>query len=110
MGLTHKERKKRRRDIARDVKSGVSIEDVSRKYDVATATIYESCREHGTQPPKKVRRDMGPNTYLIIAALLRGQRQVAIATEHNVSPQRVNQVADRCREAGITLPPRKAKG
>jgi hypothetical protein len=48
-------------------------------------------------------RPVGGNTLLVVAALLRGESMVDVATRLGVSKQRVYQIRDAAKNAGIEL-------
>lgn len=102
--MTHKERAARRHEIAYTVEAGVAPERVASEYTVSVTTVRAACQEHGIRCPRKPSiRSVNPMA--VLAALLTGEdRHSVIATALGVSTQRVQQLAQDARDAGITLP------
>ena len=94
--------KARRAEAAAAVAAGESPKDVAARYDRVLDWVHRSCWEAGV--PYRTGNSVGLSTYRIIAALLRGERQVDIARQFGMSRQRVGQVREHCLAAGIPLP------
>ncbi len=112
-GVTRPERTaNRRRAIAEYVRRGGTIADACAKFGLALCTVTNACKEHGVQYPRKawVRfRVRGAVLHILAAMFDRRRTQTSIATQFNVSKQRVSQVAIEARKAGIPLPDRRDK-
>lgn len=103
-GMTHEERAKRRRSIADDVAAGATTDEVATKYGVAIATVENACAEFGiTLVSEPIERPIAESTYDIIAAILKGKSDSAIAGETGLSRQRINVIRLKCREAGMQV-------
>lgn len=104
--MTHKERRARRKQMAEDFKTGMQISDVAQGHGVTTATVRRGLEEWGIAWNPRGRQPAA-RWWKIVAALVNGGiTQKAIALEHRVSTQYVNQMAMKCREYGLM----KAKG
>jgi transposase len=103
--LTHPERAARRAAIADAMLGGGDENQVARRFGVSPATVVACCREFGVAREAKLR---GPKASArsmeIVAALLLGGRKSDVARRFGVSRQRVQQVNDQARSAGIPLP------
>src|ERR1700723_10965 len=106
--LSWQDRIERRRQIAAAVSAGDGSQAVSTRFGVSISTIRDACREFGvrfavdSRPKKKYR------LYAILADLINtADSLVAIGEGHGVSKQRVNQISELARTAGIKVEKRK---
>ena len=98
MTMTHPQREKRRRKIAEYAKTHTYNEAI-RKFRVSKQTVYDSCRQHGVVKPDG--RANAPSTYKVVAALIRGEKQVEVARRLGISRQFVNQCRKKMIEHGV---------
>jgi transposase-like protein len=101
--LTHPERAARRAAVAAAVRAGKGIEQTARHFGVSPTTVMACCKEFGVTPSHCPHRS-APTTLAIIAALQLGGRKSDVARQFNVSRQRIQQISNKAREAGIVLP------
>lgn len=97
--LTHEERRSRRREIAEFSKTHTDYQTAA-EFGVCRDTVVAARRAFG------IRKDSecvvnAPSTYQILACLLRGESQSDIARSLVVSRQRVNQIKQGAKAAGI---------
>jgi hypothetical protein len=101
--ISHKERKIIREQIAKHAEIH-GIPSACEHFDVSEPWVRRSCKEFGTTPAQIKGQSPKQSTYHIISELLKGKSQYCIARELSLSRQRVNQVAQNCKNAGINLP------
>ncbi|WP_413936347.1 hypothetical protein [Nitrospira sp. BLG_1] len=99
MGMTHEERRIRRKQIASDVLAGKKPSEVCKKYQCSSAYAYDACREHGV--PYRCYEQKNPSTLKIAKLLLDGFGQSDVARQLGVTRQRIGQVAKKMREVGF---------
>lgn len=108
--MTHNERKHRRQLIAEEVDNGASYVQIVKKWGVTTATIRNSCREHGISlllADSKLVHTFKVGSLRIVAELLNTEDpHERIAARLGISRTRVYQVQAAAKEAGITIPKR----
>lgn len=108
-GVSHRERKERRRIMA-DMAMETSVSEVARHFGVSIGTVSTALTEFGHRElgdvPRLWRRSReGQNLrFVILKALLDGGRQVDVANAHNVTRAYVNALAKEAREAGFDVP------
>lgn len=96
MSLTHEDRRKRRKKIAEYAKTHTDKETAT-EFGVHPMTVINARNEHGV-----IKKSTGaPSTYQIVAAMIRGERQVDVARRLGCSKQFVNQCKDRMIEHGV---------
>lgn len=102
MSMTHDERRERRKRIAADAATGMTVAEICKKYGVGARTVHGAAAEYGTVlSPRRLPK---VNTFYILRQLLRGGRSYAdIAAEADLTTQRVLQIANRAREAGFEI-------
>lgn len=93
-------RANRRREIAKAVDAGESVEDVAKRFSVSIATVSNSVRLYGTKrqehkPPTR------PEAYKVVAMLIDGQRDSEIAAATGISREMVRIMRNDAEEAGI---------
>ena len=92
--MTHKERAARREVAILMIRQGYTIDDVAQKTGLSAAYIYGFAK---AKKPKKTK-----NVYNILAELLNtNDTQSVIAARFNVSQQRVHEVLQKAKDAGI---------
>jgi DNA-binding NarL/FixJ family response regulator len=101
--IPHKERKIIREQIAKHAEIN-GAQSACEHFDVSDTLVRSSCKEFGTAPAQIKGQSPKQSTYHIISELLQGKSQSDIARELSLSRQRVNQVAQNCKNAGINLP------
>jgi hypothetical protein len=76
---------------------------LSNKYDVTVHVIYDACRWYQIKVPRRLRDHQLPalTTLEIIADLIRGKKGIEIATERNLSRQRISQIKEQAEKAGL---------
>lgn len=105
--MTRQEKTQRRKDVSNDILAGLSIKEVTEKYDIGYDTVLKACKEHGVivKYPNKTRNN---KVYKILADLINTQDTLTqIAERHNVTKQYVSIVYTLSREAGIQIQERK---
>ncbi|MBC7855577.1 MAG: hypothetical protein IAF94_19275 [Pirellulaceae bacterium] len=85
-----------RKALAEAVRNGRSVSNVAKAFGQPYRTVLIACRE---QHVKLIRKDVG--AMRILAELIRGKHQSAVALELNISRQRVNQVALDASKSGV---------
>lgn len=80
----HERSRRRRKEIAASVRSGMSSADVSKQFDVSMALVWAACAEHGVRIPRSAKTSQ-PRTYCILRRLWDGVRVKDIAEEFDVS-------------------------
>ena len=102
--LTHPERRARRAAIAADVARGDDVSEVAQRHGVGVPTVRNACLEaHVSKCPLPSTKVRAVTSFQILAALLRGGRQVDVAADFGVSRQRVEQIERMATEAGIDV-------
>lgn len=102
--MTHAERADRRRQIAAMAKDH-SAAEISEILGVSWSTVYQALRSRGVKAVPKTARERSIN-YAIVADLMTSTAShQELANKHSVDLQRIRQVADDCRAAGIKLSP-----
>ena len=97
--MDRKQRRERRKRLAQAVRSGQKVDSVAKEYGLSEQMVRRACREFGVKPPSLAKK-----THLaVVARLLKGKREVAVAEELGVSPQYVSAVKHRARQAGVRL-------
>lgn len=96
------ERFERRALMAGHVKSGMDAGEVAKLFGVCLQTVRTSCREHGVELPRRVRRVRPAGSFAILAKLLQGERTPKeIALDLGIHVDCVYRVAKDARSAGI---------
>lgn len=98
--LTHEQRRDRRKEIA-EYSETHTVRQAATKFGVTTATVRQSRMEHSL--PIKVDGDsvVPVSSYRILAEIIRGRTDKAIAKSHDVSKQFVSQIRLRAGKAGV---------
>lgn len=93
-------RANRRREIAKAIDAGESVEEVAKRFEVSIATVGNSVRLYGTkrQEHKPLTR---AESYRVVAMLIDGQRDVDIAAATGISREMVRLMRIDADEAGI---------
>ena len=105
--LTHEGRRKRRKSILAVVKNGMPKAQAAVEFGVSLSTIIQACRGHKYPNPAVDYADPTPSGYRVIALLQNtnlGVQEIAKKTKR--SRQRVYQIWDKCKKAGIKFPKR----
>lgn len=101
------ERRQKRREVASAVRSGLSIAEACKKFDVAPSYVYNSLAEF-FGGSKNINRPT--KVYEIIAALHNtSDTSAAIAERLRISPQRVSEVLRDCIKYGVFASRKKRK-
>ena len=101
--------RERRARIAEAVKSGASRAEAATRFGVCLDTARLACKEHGVtwppllERPRRIRDAPVKRILGIVARLLAGRKQAGIAREFKCSRQRVGQIRDIARAAGIKV-------
>jgi len=96
--MTHVERRERRNEIIRRVRSGEDRNDLAVEFGLSPSTIKGMISGHG---------DIGERTFQIIADLINTEEPISnIAAKRGCSRQWIYTVVDRCKAVGITIKPR----
>jgi len=99
----HVAKRRRRKEIANDVRRGLSIEQAAKKHGVTMASVRETCRGEGVYYGGKRKK----NTILkILARLLKGQETLTqISRRREVLRTRafVHEVATNAKMCGIPI-------
>lgn len=91
----------RRRDkIIRDIRGGVPYDTIISRYKTNIGYIRALCNRHGIPFAGRSPR---LSSFQILKKLLDGQSGASIASDFNVSRQRVDQIASKARSAGFDL-------
>lgn len=106
-GLTHEQRRDRRRLIADYCKEN-PVKVTALVWGVTLQQAYAACREFGVTPilSKPRGKLMKFSTLRAVARLQNGERASDIASDMGVSPQAVSEIRKRAVEAGIQMPTR----
>ena len=108
-GLTHEQRRSRRKVIAQDVANGSSMAEVCQRHKVTRHTAWSACKENGV-PMLHNGCHLPPSSYRILADLLNTDDTLRdIAAKHRVTHQFVFIVLKQAKDAGITFPHRKER-
>jgi hypothetical protein len=110
--VTSKQRRtERRRKIAEEFKrllsQGKEVPEcfrlVTEKYRAAIPIIRAACRENQIKIPRTSpsKWNPSPQTFEIVAELIRGRTMTEIAAERGLSRQRVHQIKQQARGSGI---------
>jgi hypothetical protein len=110
--VTSKQRRtERRRKIAEDFKrllgQGQEVKEcfrlVSEKHRAAIPIIRAACRENQIKIPRTSpsKWNPSPQTFEIVAELIRGRTMMEIAADRGLSKQRVHQIKQQARGSGI---------
>ena len=105
IGLTHEERRERRKQIAEECRTKPMAE-VATSYGLTISTIAKICSEHKITPPRNLTVAM-PSTFLILKHLIDGEKPAELARKFNVTRQCVDQVKQRGIAAGFAIATRK---
>lgn len=101
--MTHKERAKRRGEMAQLVSAGVSLAEVAHLYSVTEATVRNACAEYG-QHTRYNRRI----PYSAIADMLNTEDTLtAIAERHKLPANYAAKIYRRCVAAGMKMAKRR---
>lgn len=104
--MKHEEQKQIRNNAIKDIKSGMSIVDVARKYDRTRGWCYDIIKDNKLET--EGRSSLNYNTYRIIAELFDVNQTVyTIGEKYSISFSRVATIYRNCVEAGIPVPARK---
>lgn len=102
---TREEQYERRQALARAVKSGRSVDDVAAEFGVTGATVRMACHQFRVKLPATTTRGRPAGSrsrhFEIVAALLRGEREIDVAERMGVTKQAVHLVKQRAAEAGV---------
>ena len=86
--------------------AGESMESLRLKYQ--TETIRRACAKHGVEPPELMYHEISSNSYRVLARLINTDDSgVKIAADFQISRERVRQIAERAKAAGIRLHERR---
>jgi len=103
--MTHAELRERRSKIAVCIKDGLSINDAATQFDVSTSCVYSVMHEYNIPLPK--RNNPSNINYPIIADIINTELSFsAIGKKHNITRQRVEQIATHMHKHGIIFAPR----
>lgn len=93
-------RANRRKEIAKAIDAGESVEKVAKRFEVSIATVGNSVRLYGTkrQEHKALTR---LESYRVVALLIDGQRDSEIAAATGISREMVRLMRIDADEAGI---------
>lgn len=101
------QRRERRKGMAEAIRSGKTISEVCKEYETSPGTVVFACKENGVRNVNS-RYEIRLPTYQIVASLQNTDKTLEeIATEFNLSKQRVGQILQQARKAGIKFPNRK---
>lgn len=100
--ITHEQRRLRRKEIAQWA-SDNGVADASKKFEVSTGIVYESCAEFGLTALRVNRSGQGAKQFQILKLLLDGVNGQQIADRFGVTRQWVSQVKMAAIEAGFEL-------
>jgi hypothetical protein len=104
--MTWEQIRERRREMAELVRAGKAITEVASKYDVTRQTVRLACLAHGVPTTGKPGPKTGRGLYPILARLFQPGTFRQCATELGVSANRVLDVYQAARKAGIPVPQR----
>jgi hypothetical protein len=111
--LSHDERRKRLKDMADGVKAGLAaagsdvgkrrvVEDVAKRWGVSVGTVIGACKLHKVATGRQQKPAGGAKVmYKIAADLIRGRSMSEVAQANGLSRQRVEQLRDYMRTAGL---------
>jgi DNA-binding CsgD family transcriptional regulator len=85
-----------RKPLAEAVRNGRTAAEVAREYGVSYHTVLIACREQGVNLMTK-----NVGSMRILAGMISGKRQAAVARELGVTKQRVSQVVQDAENAGV---------
>jgi hypothetical protein len=99
---SHAERAALRKRVAEFVRSGGTIQKACTEFGVALGTVYRAMKEEDVPVP--VGRSLGSNAYLVIADLCNTNDSTRVIAERlGISPQRVSQINQQCKRAGVPV-------
>jgi transposase len=103
MGMTHAEKRERRRKVAEfAVEHGAG--EAAQKYKVSIGTVQHAARENGVRISQRRDSCRGSlKSFRMLRLMLDGKSMADIAEEFCVSRQRVHQVKKDAIEAGFEL-------
>jgi uncharacterized protein (DUF433 family) len=94
------ETEERRKKIAEMVDEGASIAEAAMFFQVSTAAAGTACRLHGVV--SKVKNQLGPSTYRVIAALINTNDSITeICESLRIAEPYVRIILSDCKKAGI---------
>jgi transposase len=92
--------KERRKQMAEMVDGGASVAEVAMFFQVNGATVRYACRLHGVV--SKVKNQLGPSTYRVIAALINTNDSITeICESLRIAEPYVRIILSDCKKAGI---------
>jgi len=95
------ERRERREAAIELLREGIMPEEVERRLGLSAHYVAQLAYTSGISCRRKM---IARRSFHILASLLKGTQQQAVADQHGVSRQYVSQIANAAREAGIELP------
>lgn len=106
MAMTHKERKARRKAIAKHLREGNTVPDTARKFDVTPSTVRDVALQHRVRTRAIVSK-MSRSTYGVIAKIINTELSYhTIGEVVGMSFQAVQQIAEHLRAVGVKFPTR----
>ena len=92
--------KERRKQMAEMVDGGASVAEVAMFFQVNSGTVGTACRLHGVV--SKVKNQLGPSTYRVIAALINTNDSITeICESLRIAEPYVRIILSDCKKAGI---------
>lgn len=108
--LTHKQRKIRRKEIASNIKKGMTPKQAQHHYKITMETVKKACTEFNVtyKNPRLYPRNL--TSFQILAELLKTPPIPLrlIADQFGITHQAVSEIGQQAIDAGITLPKRKS--
>lgn len=91
--------RRRRAAIAESVRSGDTIKQAADRYRVSLQTVRKACHEHGVE----IHRSNPVRSFAVLARILAGRDSKDIEAEFSITRQRVSQIKQMARQAGIKI-------
>lgn len=97
--LTHKERRQRRLQIAKEIEEGGTLQDVAYKHNVTVDYVKNLCRKMELYYPQH--KKMRLKTFQILADLMNEVTVSSIAKKYQVSVKHIYHIRAMARAVGI---------
>jgi transposase-like protein len=106
--LSHQQRRERRSQVADALRAGAPITEICSQFGVSRKTVFDAADEFDVVRPQK--DGFRTTTWLVLSDLIRTiETYEEIGRRRGVTKQRVGQIADNARLAGVQFAKRERR-